>query len=94
MTDDANVKKLFVYNEEAMIRLMDQYWDFFEEATLIPDSEPYWVVTMKRPKRATVEANAAPARRPDLIPVRPDGELDLTPVFMKRQEQRKKESGA
>ena len=94
MADDVNVKKLFVYNDETMIRLMDQYWDFFEDATLIPDGEPYWVVTMKRPKRSNAEPSDEVVRRPDVVPVRPDGGLDMTSVFMKRQEQRKKEGAA
>jgi hypothetical protein len=53
-TDTSSLRKLFVHDEETVMRLMEQYWDSFEDATLVPDKEPYWVITMKRPRRRQV----------------------------------------
>jgi hypothetical protein len=61
--DPSPLRKVYVYNEETMLRFMDQYWDFFEDATQVPDkNDPYWVVTMRRPKRRTdvVELRPSP----------------------------------
>jgi hypothetical protein len=75
MTSDEKVKKIFVYNDETMIRLMDRYWDIFEDATLVPDKpDPYWVVTMKRP-----------GRRVEVVRLTPD-DLGPPPDFVKQDQ--------
>jgi hypothetical protein len=52
--DPSPLRKIYLYNEETMFRFMEQYWDFFEDATQVPDkNDPYWVLTMRRPKRRT-----------------------------------------
>jgi hypothetical protein len=79
--DPSPTRKLFVYNEETMIRFMDLYWDFFEDATLVPDkTDPYWVVTMKRPRR-----------RAELAEVRTNPDIDLPLTFTKQDQKKKPE---
>ncbi len=74
-------RKVFVYNEETMIRFMDLYWDFFEDATLVPDkTDPYWVVTMKRPRRRT-----------EVVEFRSGPDVDPAPTFLKQEPKKKNE---
>jgi hypothetical protein len=75
MANEEKLKKIYVYNDETMVRLMDRYWDIFEDATLVPDKpDPYWVVTMKRP-----------GRRAEVVKLT-DADIGPPPDFVKPEE--------